>query len=117
MSIFSTLPLVLVDLILSYDTIISARNGKYINRIDNNDYRKELLEKIPKKHNFIWPDRDIVTTVTLHINFTKYYVIDYKNYILTIGILVHSGIDYNNPYPADSDESTQIEDLYNIQIM
>jgi hypothetical protein len=118
MSVFSNLPLVIIDIILSYDNVIRFRNGKYINQIADNDYRKEMLTKIPIKYDFIWwPGNNIITTVVLHINHTKYYSIDYQNYVLTIATLQHSGIDYQKKVPSDSDESTLLLTVDDLLIM
>jgi hypothetical protein len=117
MSIFANLPLELVNIILSYNNVIRCRNGKYINQIVDNDSRKELLERIPIKREWYWYDTwERMTTVVLHINFTKYYSIDYRDFLLTISTSVHSGIDYQDPYPGDLDESTQLLDVVDILI-
>jgi len=116
MSIFANLPLELVNLILSYGNVIRCRNGKYINQIAEDDTRKVPLQKIPLKYYLKWPDDDIISTVVLHVNATKYIAINYKNYILTISINTHSGIDYKNPEPGDEDESTQLISVINVQI-
>ena len=117
MSIFANLPLELVNIILSYDNVIRCRNGKYINQIADNDSRKGLLEKIPVKNHLIWYETwERMTTVVLHINFTKYYSIDYRDFLLTISTSSHSGIDYQDPYPGDLDESTRLLDVVDILI-
>lgn len=46
---FSRLPDVLIQIIISYSDTIQFRNGKYIDRIDNNDFRYDLLRNIPSK--------------------------------------------------------------------
>jgi hypothetical protein len=48
MWIFSTLPEVLVNNILNYTNIITFRHGKYMDKIDKNDGRYQLVEKLPK---------------------------------------------------------------------
>ena len=116
MSIFANLPLELVNLILSYDNVIRYRNGKYINQIAEDDARKVPLQQIPLKYYWLWPDNDIISTAVLHVNTTKYIAINYKNYILTVSINTHSGIDYQNPEPGDEDESTQLISAINVQI-
>jgi len=115
-SIFSTLPTELVNIILSYDDVIRFRNGKYINRIANNDNRKELLERIPLKYEHIWYPNWYIRSayVVLHINRTKYYSISrdsLDNYDVSIATFEHSGIDYQNPQPGDADESTILIDV------
>ena len=116
MSVFSNLTIELVNIILSYDNVIRFRNGKYIDQIAKNDDRKKMLEQIPMKYEFWWPDGDLISSVVLHISFTKYYAIDYKDYIITIATLQHSGIDYQKMEPEDADESTQLLDVFNIKI-
>ena len=117
MSIFVNLPLELVNLILSYDNVIRFRNGKFIDQIASNDSRRKLVAKIPVKWEHYWvPDMDIMSSVVLHINYTKYYAIDYKDYVLTVAILQHSGVDYENPMPGDSDESTMLIEVENVYI-
>jgi hypothetical protein len=115
MTIFTNLPLEIVNIILSYDNIIRFRNGKYIDQIANNDSRKLLLEKIPSKYDYFWlVEHDIMTSVVLHINNTKYFAIDYNNYVLSVATFQHSGIDYQEKYPTDSDESTILLDVISI---
>jgi len=117
MSIFSNLPLDIVNIILSYDNIIRFRNGKYIDQIARTDPRKKMLEKINMKYEWIWiPDNSIMVSVVLHINRTKYYSLQYDTCVLSIATLEHSGIDYLEEYPTDSDESTLMLTLEHVLI-
>lgn len=45
---FSYLPLELVNMILQYLNVISYRTGKYIDKIQKNDIRYDLLKKITR---------------------------------------------------------------------
>ena len=47
-SIFKELPDVLINKILDYTDIVIFRYGKYMNRINKNDWRYHLMMKIPK---------------------------------------------------------------------
>jgi hypothetical protein len=45
---FSNLPDVLIHKIINYSDVLTYRNGKYINRINKNDKRYNLLKKITR---------------------------------------------------------------------
>jgi hypothetical protein len=45
---FKYLPEELKQIIINYTDIIVCRHGKYLNRINKEDYRYNILEKIPK---------------------------------------------------------------------
>jgi len=46
---FHNLPQDIINHILSYNDTIKYRNGKYMGQICNEDYRYEILRKIPRK--------------------------------------------------------------------
>jgi hypothetical protein len=45
---FKYLPDELIHIIINYTNVLVYRNGKYIDRINKNDYRYILLKKIPR---------------------------------------------------------------------
>ena len=47
-SIFSKLPLVLVNKCINYTGKVTFRNGKYIDRIDTSDERYKMIQKITR---------------------------------------------------------------------
>jgi len=118
MSVFSNLPLDIVNIILSYDNVIRFRNGRYINQIPCNDARKQLLKNIPLKYEFDFPSEgymwNISSLVVLHINNIKYYSLQCDNTSFSMATFQHSGIDYQNPQPGDEDESTILLDVLHI---
>ncbi len=48
MADFSKLPSDLINMILDYTGIVIYRYGKYMNRLDKNDYRYNIIKKIRK---------------------------------------------------------------------
>lgn len=68
---FSRLPDVLIQVIISYSDAIQFRNGKYIDRIDKNDFRYNLLRNIPPK------ERNVSGDYFVKLYFKQYFVKQY----------------------------------------
>ena len=73
MSLFSKLPLNIIDIILSFDGRIVNRNGIYINRLIKDDERFEILYNIPRIYYF---SNGMV--VQLMINKNLYFDLGYQ---------------------------------------
>jgi len=85
-TIFNKLPCHLIHIIINYTDVLVVRNGKYMNRITNNDYRYELLEGIPRPREIFSGITDFIITINL-INKKKP-----ECYILTFGLINNANI-------------------------
>lgn len=75
-SIFSKLPDTMIHIILSYTGKISYRNGHYINKLDKNDDRYELLESIQlKEYNKNTKYYSVELTIFNDDDIVKYFVL------------------------------------------
>lgn len=67
---FKELPDVLINKILDYTDIVIFRYGKYMNRINKNDWRYHLMMKIPKP---IKVGQNKVLLKLLNYRYSEYY--------------------------------------------
>jgi hypothetical protein len=78
MKITSYIPREILNIILEYDGRIKYRNGKYINRIANNDNRYSIIKTVISKN----------TEVIRHIEVSRLYQYFHFDFIIndTVGI-------------------------------
>lgn len=96
--LFSKLPYEIIKDIFVYCGLISYRNGVYINRISNTDYRYNILRTIPKKFSYYCLDIFVVEVIFDKIINNKFYKIFvyYKNGIVNHKFIVCSTIKTKN---------------------
>jgi hypothetical protein len=82
MEVIAKLPEDIVNIVLEYQGFHKERNGKFIGQIKQNDSRRELLLKMPKK----CISRFGHFVVTINRTIKK------RSYIVSIGISLHEGI-------------------------
>ena len=69
MELFANLPKDIKNIVLSFDGNIKYRRGEYVNQINKDDYRYDIIKRIPQKQ--IHPDIDIPSYVSLKITHFK----------------------------------------------
>ena len=95
--IFQTLPIEIVENILSYDgTILKERNGKYMKQIVKTDERYEIFKTIPIKHLIFDHAMGTYVYIRFTANNLAMTMTEYSNHLdMNIYILLKRGSPIN----------------------
>ena len=94
---FSSLPLDIVNHILSYNGTLKHRNGKYMGQISKTDKRYELLLKIPRTFYYIWPNYYYILRVNDILTIKIYYYLQPLRYTYIYFFFGKSNAPYYTP--------------------
>ena len=94
---FSSLPLDIVNHILSYNGTLKHRNGKYMGQISKTDKRYELLLKIPRTFYYIWPNYYYILRVNDILTIKIYYYLQPLRYTYIYFFYGKSNAPYYTP--------------------
>lgn len=84
---FVNLPIVLVNKIINYTDVIVFRHGKYIDRINKTDKRRNMIEKISRPIK-VGPDKVLIKLINYQYNKLFGYFIEYnfKSQLIKVNI-------------------------------
>lgn len=106
------LPDVLIQKIINYTDIVSYRHGKYINRINKNDNRYNLLKKITRP---IFIGRNKILLRLINYDMVGYFIeYEFKNDIIVLNVRVfYKELDGYDKYFTIKSNETYIFDINN----
>ena len=109
---FSSLPDELIQKIINYTDIVSYRHGKYINRINKNDNRYNLLKKITRP---IFIGRNKILLRLINYDMVGYFIeYEFKNDIIVLNVRVfYRELDGYDKYFTIKSNETYIFDINN----
>lgn len=74
---FKNLPDELIQYIINYTNVITFRHGKYMDKINKNDNRYNLIMKIPKPMK-VGTDKILLKLINYRLNIPIGYILEYK---------------------------------------
>ena len=109
---FKYLPDELIQKIINYTDIVSYRHGKYINRINKNDKRYNLLKKITRP---IFIGRNKILLRLINYDMVGYFIeYEFKNDIIVLNVRVfYRELDGYDKYFTIKSNETYIFDINN----
>ena len=109
---FKYLPDELIQKIINYTDIVSYRHGKYINRINKNDNRYNLLKKITRP---IFIGRNKILLRLINYDMVGYFIeYEFKNDIIVLNVRVfYRELDGYDKYFTIKSNETYIFDINN----
>ena len=109
---FKYLPDELIQKIINYTDIVSYRHGKYINRINKNDNRYNLLKKITRP---IFIGRNKILLRLINYDMVGYFIeYEFKNDIIVLNVrFFYRELDGYDKYFTIKSNETYIFDINN----